>query len=355
MKLALVTDTHFGGRGDSLFFDRFFHRFYEKVFFPVLDELKITNAIHLGDVFDRRKFVNYLSLSNCKNYFFNQLQTRNIHLDLIVGNHDTFYKNTNSVNSPHLLLGEYDNLSIHHRAAEVQYGSLKALLIPWVCQDNMEDTADLIEGTTAQVVFGHLEVAGFEMYRGYVNDGGVDPSRYRRFDQVYSGHFHHRSTSGNITYLGNPYEMTWSDYDDPRGFHVYDTETRELTFIENPFRMFHKVFYDDTTGTDYLTMDIRFLHDKYVKVVVVNKTDYLKFDKFLDRLYNVAPAELKVVENMADYDEHAVDTEQVDVEDIGTMMEHYVDAIDTDLDKPRLKAFLKTLYVEAKALQEAEE
>jgi DNA repair exonuclease SbcCD nuclease subunit len=354
MRTAIITDNHFGGRGDSPLFDRFFERFYTKVFFPILDELKITQVQMLGDTFDRRKFINYLSLYNCKDYFFDPLYSRNIEVNMLVGNHDTFYKNTNNVNSPEILLGEYSNINIFSKPDEIKIDTLDVMLIPWVCPENLPDTKRLMEATKAEVAFGHLEVAGFEMHRGQFSDVGVDPSTYQKFEQVFSGHFHHRSTKGNISYLGNPYELTWADYDDPRGFHIYDTDTRELKFVENPFKMFHKIFYDDDSSVDYLNLDVKPFAEKFVKVVVVTKNKQLLFDKLLDRLYNVHPAELKIIENITDYDEEAHDTETIDVEDMATMMDHYVDTVETDLDKERLKSFLKTLYVEAKALEDAE-
>lgn len=307
----------------------------------------------LGDTFDRRKFVNFLTLNNAKEYYFDNLKNRSIHLDLIVGNHCTFYKNTNKINSPRLLLGEYENISIIEGPIEVSYDGLDVLLVPWICPENYAETMAKLKDSPCEVLFGHLEVDGFEMYRGQPNVGGVNPNLFNRFDQVFSGHFHHRSTKGNITYLGNPYELNWADYDDPRGFHIYDTDTRKLTFIENPYKMFHKIFYDDKTDTDYIGMPVSKYNEKYVKVVVVNKTDFLKFDTFIDRLYRSGPTEIKIVENMADYDDVAVDESGVDVEDTPTMLDQYVDATDTDLDKPRLKAFLKSLYVEAQALEEA--
>ena len=58
MKIALITDTHFGARNDSLLFLDFFRKFYENIFFPTLKERGIKEIIHLGDVVDRRKFIN---------------------------------------------------------------------------------------------------------------------------------------------------------------------------------------------------------------------------------------------------------------------------------------------------------
>jgi len=351
MKIALVTDQHFGARGDHQVFDGFFRQFYSKIFFPVLDELAITHVVDLGDTFDRRKFVNFLTLANARDYYFEQLYTRGIKETLLVGNHCTFYKNTNKINSPKLLLSDYSNIDIVEDPCEVTIGGLDVLLLPWICADNYADSMALIRGTKNEVVFGHLEIDGFEMYRGQPCVGGEVPATFNRFDQVYSGHFHHRSTKGNITYLGNPYELTWSDYDDPRGFHIYDTETRQLTFIANPYRMFHKITYDDSSDTDYRTMPVKLYTDRYIKVLVQTKNDFLKFDTFIDRLYQAAPAEIKILEDMADYDETAVD-DNIDVEDTPTMLDQYVDATETDLDKTRLKTFLRSLYVEAQALED---
>ena len=40
--------------------------------------------------------------------------------------------------------------------------------------------------------------------------------------------------------------MYWNDAGDIRGFNIFDTETYEMEFIENPYNMFEKVYYEDT-------------------------------------------------------------------------------------------------------------
>jgi DNA repair exonuclease SbcCD nuclease subunit len=343
-KVALVTDTHFGARSDSVPFDKFFRKFYDETFFPEIDRRGIKTIFHLGDCFDRRKYINFNTLSSCRDYFFDAAKQRGIEVVMIVGNHDTFFKNTNNVNSPGLLLNDYTNVTAYSGPVEYSVDGTSILLMPWICTDNYNECMNAIKISNSQVLFGHFEIAGFQMYKGHENDEGFDPKLFEKFDLVCSGHFHHRSSKGNISYLGNPYEMTWADYDDARGFHIFDTGTRELEFIENPNHIFTKIYYDDTKDFGYGEEDFA---DKHIKLIVVNKTDYYKFDQFVDSIYKANPLELKIVEDMSEFEAQALGDEPVDVEDTLTLLSQYVDAIETEADKDKIKTLMKTLYVEA--------
>jgi hypothetical protein len=149
-----------------------------------------------------------------------------------------------------------------------------------------------------------------------------------------------------VVYLGNTYEFTWSDYNDPRGYHIYDTETNEIEFYENPFKIFHKIYYDDTTGDPSL-LDLSTLVGSCVRLVVVKKTDFYKFDRFVDKLYDCNLLELKIIEDFSEFETEAMDDEEFNVEDTMTVLSDFVDTISTDLEKTRIKSILQTLYVEA--------
>ena len=99
MKIALITDTHWGARGDSLTFLNYFRKFYDNVFFPYLEEHNIKTLIHLGDVVDRRKFINFKILNDLRTNFIERLWKMGVDTHIIIGNHDTFHKNTNELNS----------------------------------------------------------------------------------------------------------------------------------------------------------------------------------------------------------------------------------------------------------------
>ena len=270
-------------------------------------------------------------------------------MDVIVGNHDVTYKNTNEINAMHELFDHYNNINVYTEALDIEYDGCNVAMVPWINSGNYEQTLKYLKETKAQVVFGHFEIAGFEMDRGNICHTGMDKSTFDRFDTVLSGHFHHKSTSGNITYLGNQYEITWADYNDPRGFHVFDTETREITFVQNPHRMFHKINYDDgTTDFEYWkAYDYASLKDAYVKVVVLNKQNPYLFDNVVDNLYKAGVGDISIVE---DFTETIVENDQelIDqAEDTMTILSKYIDNLTLTVDNDKLKILMKELYVEA--------
>lgn len=354
MKIALITDTHFGARGDSVAFAEYFNRFYYEFFFPYLADRGISNIFHLGDIVDRRKYINFVTARHLRS-FIDKCSSSGIRLDVIIGNHDTSFKNTNEVNAMREL---YDHskyeVNYYDEPTVVNLDGTDIAVLPWVCSGNYDESMRFVEETHAQILFGHLEIAGFEMYKGAVNDHGLSTRIFDKFDLVCSGHFHHKSTRGNINYLGAPYEMSWSDYDDPRGFHVFDTETRELQFVQNPYTMFQKWFYDDTKwgSFDFINgFDFEAAKGSYVKVIVKNKNNPFWFDTYIDRLEKAGALDIQVVEdnlNLQLEDDSDIVNE---AEDTLTILTKVVDQWDTPVDKKRLYNFLTTLYGEALSVE----
>lgn len=352
MKIALLGDTHFGARNDNAAFHDYFEKFYTNIFFPYLKEHNITKVVQFGDLFDRRKYINFNTLARSRKYFFDVLAEHGIEMDVFVGNHDTFYKNTNEVNSPELLLTDYTNISVYSEPTDVKYDGVWVTLLPWVCSGNYQQCVHHINETQAQILFGHLELAGFEMHRGAVNDHGqFDNALLSKFDVVCSGHFHTRSSRGNIHYLGTPYEMSWSDFNDPRGFHIFDTETRELEFIKNPYRMFNKVYYDDsddlTTLEEILDIDTIGLSSSYIKVIVKAKTNPYWFDMYIDKLEKNGALDIQVVDDHLNLNLEDDSDIVNEAEDTLTILRKVVDSLETNVPKKELDSFLTSLYTEA--------
>jgi DNA repair exonuclease SbcCD nuclease subunit len=343
-KFAILGDTHFGVRNDSMNFHKYFEKFYSTIFFPYLKENNITTVYQLGDLFDRRKYINFNSLSECKRYFFDELQKRNIKLVTLLGNHDIFWKESLQVSSTGLILGEYDNITLIDSPTTMYEDNTSIDLVPWICKENESDVFKFIDDSKSDLCFGHFEIAGFPMYRGMQAEEGLSHEMFSKYERVLSGHYHTRSKAENIEYIGTPYEMTWQDAYDPRGFAVFDTKTREMNFVGNPYDIHVKCVYDDTKeGAHNWPQDLK---DKYVKVVIVTKTDLYNFDRYITAIYDQAPQDVKIIEDMTEFNQGTI-SEEINLEDTMSILSNYVDSVSTTEDKQSIKTVLKELYLEA--------
>lgn len=221
------------------------------------------------------------------------------------------------------------------------------LFVPWICDENEEDSLHKIDNSTAQICMGHLEVKGFEMHKGHYSDAGLEKNVFKRFDKVLSGHFHKKSDDGQIFFLGTQYEMTWSDYKCPKGFHIFDTQTRELERIRNENVIHKKIVYNDKEN-NYDHTDIS-EHDRcFVKLFVSIKNDEEMYNRFIEKFYNTINVhELQIVEDPADFKTTVREDILEQGEDTLTFLGNYIEQIDTKLDKQKLKTFAKELYAEA--------
>ena len=340
MKVAIITDTHYGARKGSDHLHNYFEMFYRDVFFPSLEKYQVDTVIHMGDIFDSRKSIDLKSLEWSKKVVFEPLKKYNVYA--IVGNHDCYYKDTNYVNSPELLLRAYPNIKLYSKATEIEIDKLKILMLPWINSENFAETKELIDGCDSKIAMGHLEINGFKATRGHMMENGMDTSVFDKFDRVYSGHFHTRSTDGKIYYLGNPYEMYWNDVNDTRGFHIFDTDTLELTPINNPYKLFYNVYYDDT---NYKLFNTSIYKNKIVKVIVRKKSKIKEFEKFIDKLYASGVQDLKIIENF-----EIQESEEFDInEDENTLsiLNRYIEESEFDLDKNIIKNIFQDLYRES--------
>lgn len=340
MRIALITDTHYGARKGSKLFHDYFELFYKNVFFPTLEQEGIDTIIHMGDAFDSRKSIDYQSLEWAKRVVFEPLKNYQVHM--IVGNHDSYYKNTNNTNSPQLLLKDYPNIKTYSSPTEIKVGNLDVLLLPWICVENEEESLKMIKKTKAKVAMGHLELQGFRVNRQIVMEHGLEANIFKNFKKVFSGHYHTRSNNGTVFYAGNPYEIYWNDVNDPRGFTIFDTETLEHTSIDNPHKMFHNIYYEDT---NYQTFNIKEYENKIVRVIVRKKSDIKKFEKFVDKLYSSNIAELKVVENFTI--QESEEFEAFESEDTLSILNRYVEEAEINLDKSVVQKLLQDIYQEA--------
>jgi len=339
--IGIFTDSHFGAKKGSKHLHDYFELFYKNVFFPALEEHGVETVIHMGDAFDSRKSIDYQSLEWAKRVVLDPLKKYQVHM--IVGNHDCYFKNSNHVNSPELLLQDYSNIKTYSSPTNTKICGIDMTLIPWICSENYDETLKVIQKSKSKIVMGHLELKGFRVNKHLVmEEHGTDPKMFDKFDKVFSGHYHTRSDNGKIFYLGNPYEMYWNDVNDTRGFHIFDTETLEHTPIDNPYRLFYNIYYEDTP---HQTFDSSEYVSKIVKVIVRKKSKPKDFERFIDKLYKIGIQDLKIVENfeIPENENFVIDEEENTI----SILNRYIDESECDFDKNMIKGIFEELYKQA--------
>lgn len=343
--VCIIADTHFGSRSDNPFVQKYFNTFYQEVFLPAIDQYNVDHVIHCGDLVDRRKFINFGTAMNLYDNFSGPLSKRGVTVDIIVGNHDVSHKNSNKVNALSVL-NLPSNCKYYLDPEEVTIKGTKVLMLPWINTENYEQSIEMIRQSNAKYIFGHLQLVGFEMHKGHVADEGLNTALFSKYDHVYTGHFHHRSTIDNITYVGAPYEMMWTDYNDDRGFTLLDLDSGKSKFFKNPNSLFHRIIYNESK-VDLKQIDYSKYKNSYVKVVIEEKQKQHLFEAFIDKLERVDPIDIQVVDQTILAETNMVDIDIDQVEDTLSILTKYLDTVTMQTDKQLVKKALIGLYSEA--------
>lgn len=338
MKIAIFTDSHWTARKSSRHLHDYFELFYKNIFFPALEEQGVEIVVHMGDAFDNRKSIDFWGLDWTRRVVLEPLRKYEVHM--IVGNHDIFLRNSTEINAPELLLKDYPNIKTYSSPTNTKVGGIDMTFIPWICSENYDETLKVIKKSKAKIAMGHLELQGFRVNKHLImEEHGLDPNIFTKFQKVFSGHYHTRSDNGRIFYLGNPYEMYWTDVNDTRGFHIFDTETFEHTPIDNPYKLFYNIYYEDTP---HQMFDVTEYVNKIVKVIVRKKSKQKEFDKFIDKLYKVGIQDLKIVENfdIQENEDFVIDEEENTI----SILNRYIDESECNFDKNVIKGIFQDLY-----------
>lgn len=297
MKIAMITDLHYGTRGGSMYFQDAMDKFIINIVIPTLKKNNISHLFMLGDFTDSRKSTNYRIIKEVRKNFFDVLLKHEISTVFICGNHDIFYKEKNDITSFDVLFGHYENvMPVMSPIDFSKTDAMKAdiLVLPWINKNNYSDVMTAIESTNAKYCMGHFEIAGAKMYKHSRAEHGLNANLLSKFDVVFSGHYHHRSQYGNIQYIGAAGYYTWQDYDDFRGMTIFDTETGQQETIENPYCLFNRIVYDDSEDLNYKTVDLSDYKGKYIEIYVVNKSDPVQYKDFVKRVYGIDTLGVKV-------------------------------------------------------------
>lgn len=341
-KIAIITDLHWGKKNDNVLLRNYFMEFFNNTFFPWVESAKPDAIVIPGDFYDRRKYINFETLYYVDTEFCQKLNSYNIPVHILLGNHDVYYKSTNKINSPLLLLSKFNNFIIEDKFRDVDIAGHSFAMLPWICPENQAEFEEFLQRTKSTAAFGHLELKDFEVHRGIKADEGMPSSALSTFHTVFSGHYHAKSDDGHIFYLGTPYDMDFSDLYETKGFHCLHPKKGTLEFIPNDQKMFFRLTYDDKDENPKFSGSYT---NKYVKLVVKHKKSPVNYDKYMKALYETGPAEVDVVEDLdiTNNDPDAIDETQDTLSIIFNQIEHN----DKVSDKSKMKKLMSDLYTES--------
>lgn len=325
MLIALITDLHFDLRGGSQYFLDKYREFFEKQFFPYLKQHNITTVLIGGDTWENRKSITVNALHHAKDMFFDKLLENDITVYSILGNHDVVFKNTNTINSMNFIEDTYSNFNLVYTNSVLTFDDVKIGLVSWLTKDNYDNQIDFIKTTDCNYLLGHFEINGFELTKGHYHENGLQQSLFKGFDEVWSGHFHIRNKIGNIQYLGNPFQTNRGDIGYDRGFSVFDTDTKSLTFIKNEYNIYDSIHYNN--DIDITTFNFNGYTNKIVIVYVYSLMDTNSdlLNLFIDKLNKVA---YKVeVEETKTLNINNVSIDDIDVKSHTDIIIEYVDNV----------------------------
>ena len=337
MGTAIIGDLHFGiHANDERFIEYQIHEWNKFIAYCKVEG--INQMVMLGDFFDNRNTISVKIL----NMVLNQIVNSDMEIILLVGNHDTLFKNTNEVNTPRLIFEKYANINVVDTVKEIYVDDVKCLFVPWMNKDNAENSLDAIKHTGAEYCFGHFEMKDFEMTSGIKCINGLKASMFKRFKGVYSGHFHLVQNIGNIHYLGSFYQTTWADCGDQKFIYTVKAEREVneyqefgLTPVPMARTIFKKIHLSKEKPITKGHVDVA--ADSYVKVYLNYKMT-AKDEKILSNLIDCA-IKADVIDMRLLLD--APDDQDIGNEDFLEIFSGYME-IQEELD-PDLKAGVATL------------
>jgi len=251
------------------------------------------------------------------------------------------------VNSPKEMFGCFDNINVIEKPVINDYDGYYIGMMPWITKENVEESKKFIKEAACRTLAGHFEIHGREVMRGIRHEGGMPSTMFSKYDMVMSGHFHIRSYEDNISYFGTPYQLYMSDLSEQKGFHVLDTATGEIQFVENPKQLFRQYVYDDSgkNKETILSSDYSEAKNCYVKIFVKSKKHPSVLEQLMDKLYNIGVYGITIAED--NYEEESISSDVDLSQDTFSLISTEIDSMELTQDKTRLKSFMKDIFIES--------
>ncbi|MCK5020014.1 MAG: metallophosphoesterase [Candidatus Peribacteraceae bacterium] len=333
--IALLGDLHIGARNSSNYFREFFRKNLKLIFKDMCNR-GITDVYQLGDFLDSRRGINSRDITFVLFEILSWLEEYNLYLHILAGNHDLL-SSDNSDYSTLYIMRHHPNIRLHFAPSNIITSVGPVGVVPWINKDNHDASIKFIENTNAKILFGHFAIDGFKMQtNGIESKGGLSQKLFKRFDAVFSGHYHSPDIHTNIAYLGTPWHLTWADHVDTKGWYEFDGE--KLEFVEQPDSLFSIIEYDETVDVDLSEYEGRIL-----KVVCNERTDEKKWKKFKKAIGEIVTIDYTVIDNtVLSTKEVTIKEEDLSVDTLKSI-KTYVNELE-EVETEKLTAYLSIIY-----------
>lgn len=343
MKILFLGDLHLGARNGNPNFLRMMDDYFKEELFPYILENNVEVVVQLGDILDKRRNIDFTISNYLVNIFFKFFTKNKVTLYSTLGNHDTYYRQSIQLDGPSQFAnGDYIHIVKDCRV--VTFDKTKIAMTPWICDENKKEvTKWIVENKNKNTILcGHFELAGFPIQKGYISDkGSIETDKMKGYKCVLSGHYHSPSEKDKITYIGTPYELTWSDYGDEKKFLVYDTVEKMFETVYTKKKMFHKIVYKD----DILqTINYDTYKNSYVKVVLTDDYNEGKLNVFLSMLDEKAhPYSIQTIDIR---EQKETLMEEISADDVDNPIEIMMNTITSKVDDEEMCQLVKNLTYE---------
>lgn len=300
MSDLFLGDVHLGARNGSSTFRELITSYLTDVVIPHVKKNKIKRVIQLGDFFDNRNHTHLADISFVLTVLRPAIEScTDTEWYFIAGNHDIAFRNTNKINSLALFAGAKNIHVVDNNLKVIKTESKTYVLCPWINSENSDQLLSELKKykNKDHILFGHFEFSGMKMYRNSkLSDHGLNPTEFKDFYAVYSGHFHHVNSSGVVHYLGSVFHLNWQDYGDKRYIWEFDHSNCELTGFENELCLFTAFDYHeellkltDQEIEEYST-------DQFVRIYIYKDYDRSELKLLVDKIQSYGPLKVEVID-----------------------------------------------------------
>ena len=333
MKVAIFSDLHLGIKQDSAEWQSIALQWCDW-FVEQLQERGIKTIFFLGDFF-HNKFVISSTTLYTASIFLNKLKGFDIHL--IFGNHDLYYLNNPEVASVNVFAG-YNNVHVYSKPYTLNIEGKKLVFCGWG-YDPLQYSGDIL--------LTHAEIDVFRFNDLMTCHSELKPSSLlKKYKRVISGHFHQKQIkeykNGVIEYIGNPFQMDFSNANAEKVFGILDTDTLEMEYIVNPISpQFIKYKLSDLIKLYDLDKFIEDIENAYLRVTI-DRDITLADTNELKRLLSLCnPRDIKF--DWLDKEQFLLNEKEIKGFQLTDIINEYIDSIEVD-SKEIIKNYILELY-----------